>query len=668
METPSRPPVFSLSLIAPLLFLGLLKLWLVWDYETIARLAPHDQSWYLEAAHYIIQGRWLGDYNSMTLIRPPGFPLWIAFIHWTRLPLSMATEITFILSAFLLTASFVKAGLPRLLGVLCYFCMIFLPASFRMNYEMEAENLYAPLLMFSIACMIMLFLEQSWRARILRSTLLAAAYGGLWNLRHENIILLFYLCLFGALLAFFLKTRRQPFSLILKKLAVVLGIPAVFILASSISLKVLNDSHYGIFRTSEILAPGYENLIKALLKIKTEHPRRFVSIPLEVREKAYLVSPSFQKLKPFLEGDIGKGWARFGCETSGVCDDIAAGWFQWALRDSVKALGYYSSAPQTDSFYQTASAEIQFACAKNKIACRGYLLDSSGFLNPTPSTYWKYIPAEFKRMAAQFSFLPPLSQEKDDVESLPDSVRELFDTVANRRIEKTSEPFLEASGKIKVTGWAAHLKGDPLSEIRLMGPEGEVFGTTRPEINRPDVVAHFTRKGVGNVPILNGFELWAALPNTHTVSTLSFLSGKVEVVRVPLRKSIKEDPFFAYAIDSVEGSGVSGESRLKLKSFLFRFLFLPKLLTSLSFLSALVSIVFWKYRSAPPHFFPIVLLLSGIVLARVSLFTLFSSATLTIPDNIIRYTYPVMPIYYCLPFLLLYMAGKSLKKRFGYHA
>src|SRR5215813_118144 len=65
-----------------------LKLWF-----TAAQLmgavvpAGYDDGLYLTLAHHLIHGEWLGPYNIVTLLKPPGYPLWIAANSFIGLPL-----------------------------------------------------------------------------------------------------------------------------------------------------------------------------------------------------------------------------------------------------------------------------------------------------------------------------------------------------------------------------------------------------------------------------------------------------------------------------------------------------------------------------------------------------------------------------------------------------
>ena len=66
---------------------------------------------------------------------------------------------------------------------------------------------------------------------------------------------------------------------------------------------------------------------------------------------------------------MGKGWSVHGCKALSVCDDIAGGWFMWALRDAVAAAGHYASGPSAADYYRRLAREINAACADHNLDC-----------------------------------------------------------------------------------------------------------------------------------------------------------------------------------------------------------------------------------------------------------------------------------------------------------
>jgi hypothetical protein len=135
------------------------------------------------------------------------------------------------------------------------------------------------------------------------------------------------------------------------------------------SVAGINKIYYGVFTTLEMKSRSFLSAYGAMLRVKHAHWQPYIPVPKETRERIYKISPAFAELRPFLEGDMGKGWAVHGCKSLSICEDIASGWFMWAMRDAVAAAGHYTSAKSALSYYRRVATEINTACAERKLDC-----------------------------------------------------------------------------------------------------------------------------------------------------------------------------------------------------------------------------------------------------------------------------------------------------------
>ena len=44
--------------------------------------APHDDGLFLALGQSLAEGKWLGSFNQFTLMKGPGYPAFLALIHW----------------------------------------------------------------------------------------------------------------------------------------------------------------------------------------------------------------------------------------------------------------------------------------------------------------------------------------------------------------------------------------------------------------------------------------------------------------------------------------------------------------------------------------------------------------------------------------------------------
>src|SRR5260370_4791869 len=150
----------------------------------------------------------------------------------------------------------------------------------------------------------------------------------------------------------------------------------------------VNYHHYGVFETNEFKSRSFLRALGAILRIKHDHWRPFITFPKDARQRAYAVSPAARELESSFEGSIGKGWAWTSCTQlgkPGPCDEIEAPWVMWAFRDAVAAAGHYHSGREAMRYYDTLADQINSACDRGVIQC------NSPGVNGLPPFRWAYV-------------------------------------------------------------------------------------------------------------------------------------------------------------------------------------------------------------------------------------------------------------------------------------
>ena len=82
---------------APWVVLVLAKLWLV-DGQRLTAYGSLtiDDQWFVERASWISAGEWFGPFDAYTLIKQPGYPLFVAAVHAVRVPLLLAHQLVYV--------------------------------------------------------------------------------------------------------------------------------------------------------------------------------------------------------------------------------------------------------------------------------------------------------------------------------------------------------------------------------------------------------------------------------------------------------------------------------------------------------------------------------------------------------------------------------------------
>jgi hypothetical protein len=143
------------------------------------------------------------------------------------------------------------------------------------------------------------------------------------------------------------------------------ALPFVILFWAHHLLTTINHDHYDIAATIELETPEFKSAYGGLLRIKSDHWRQYFPVVQNARQQAYSASPTFQELRPYLDGEVGEKWKKL-CG----CDDLPAAFFIWAFRDSVAAAGYYEGGSDALGFYRRMGEEIDRACAEGVLECR----------------------------------------------------------------------------------------------------------------------------------------------------------------------------------------------------------------------------------------------------------------------------------------------------------
>ena len=348
------------------LLLVLCKFWLVAPHELVALKMPHDDLLFVTLAQNIIQGKWLGEYNQLTLIKGPFYPIFIAASYLMDMPLLAAQQILYAFACLICIWALFPVIRHRLLLVLIFVFLLFNPFSY--NYPAVGRvfrlGIYQSLGLLVFGSLAGLHI----RSRIsLKDTagwalLAGLSFSAFWHTREESIWIVPSLLLLFVAAMYTNRTFRGSRLVIL--VAIYL-LPVLMWVGATFTLRMLNYNHYGIFATIELETSAFESAYGGLLRVKSDQWRQHFPVVKDVRKQVYKVSPSFCEIEPYLEGNIGKQWMALG-RTS----EIPAEFFIWAFRDAVARAGYYKNGPRTMEFYRKMGREIDVACENQKLDCR----------------------------------------------------------------------------------------------------------------------------------------------------------------------------------------------------------------------------------------------------------------------------------------------------------
>jgi len=654
----SKPALPRVLLLGAIVLLSAAKLWLVAEDEIAARAAPHDQTRFAGMASHLIRGDWLGPYDHMTLIREPGYPLWIWLVNSLGVPLRLGTEILALAaSAFFAIALRLGLGTPRLLAAAVFAFLAFLPHATYWNSEVRAETLYSPLLLLALGSCCLALAARRRGTAIAANAGFAVSIAAAWCTRPENALLA---VLAGAFLlshAVLLHRRGFGARAIAVRVALKAGAVALLVTLGTALVAWQNARAYGVGVITELNEPNFRAAYRSLLRADPAGaaPRRFVSVPRAARAAAYRHSAAFSELEPFLEGDVGRLWTSFS-GIVGVDDDIADGWFLWALRDAVAAAGHAASARDARDFYGRISSELEASFASGALPSRSVAFD---FVNPDVALYLGSLPGSLLRVADAMRTCPnaPDGDDRVDADTLA-----LFDRIGLRRAHLTRPSSLH------VSGWCFALEGG-VTAVRARSAEGKILASSEALLPRPDVVRYFADRGI-EAPVLCGFDFRLEGHDAEGESgaaTLTADDASGTRVTMPVRDGMSIRPPVAYGVDVESDRSANGARRRAQESLRSAY---PVAFDALAVSAGLALALVWFRRRARPRALPrpgdeeaawgrmtafALFVIAAVVAPRLLLFAWIDASSF--PGNDSRYVTPVTGPFWSACLLL---AGAGL--------
>jgi hypothetical protein len=326
--------------------------------------ARHDDALFWTQAQNLISGKWLGEYNQMTMAKGPSFSFFLALNYLLGTPITLLVAVLYAFASWVLVRETKRVGLNRWLGLLSYSLILFHPAM--IPTRVIRDNIYSSLTLILLAGVLRLFAINSLTPRNLFITsIFGISMGFFWLTREEGVWIALAALMLTAWSLW--RVRRDVQS----RKALILTMTTMVISAGIIigSVSSFNFLSYGKFMVNDFRDSSFSSAVKVLESVREGPEQTYIPVSEQKRKLLYEISPTFAELKPFLDDDP-NFWRGPGCRVyAHTCGDIAGGWWRWALRDAVAGSGYYTNPQSADAFYRRLTTEIASACESGRIRC-----------------------------------------------------------------------------------------------------------------------------------------------------------------------------------------------------------------------------------------------------------------------------------------------------------
>ena len=335
-----------------------------------ARIAStYDDVLMVEQASSILEGKWLGDYNCLTLVKGPFTPVFMAVAKLCHIPFLIAQDIFFIIACIFLIYVFKDIIKSNILKIITLVLLIFNPIIYSTEIcRAYRDGIYLALIIYLIAFSFAVFLKRkdTMSKLIWYYIGLGFTIGSIFLCREEIVWLIPYLLIFVIMTIIYIVKDKEVLQ---KKQKILLFlVPILIVILMIISVMFLNYKYYGTFQLNQYWGKEFKEAYGALTRIISEEEIERVPVTTESLEKAYEISPKCRELKEYFDGEL-ENWAMCG---DGSLDQIQGGYFHWALMRAVESKGYYKNAKTANEFYKQMAEEINKACDEGKVECLNY--------------------------------------------------------------------------------------------------------------------------------------------------------------------------------------------------------------------------------------------------------------------------------------------------------
>ena len=332
--------------------------------------AGADDGLYMSHAISILDGNWLGPFNQYTLVKGPGYPLFLVFTSLTGLPVSL-THVLFQLGAIGLVAwAIFRVTRSRALSLTTFILLALHPAGITSGIErVTRDQIYWAQTLIVVALFVIMLLSpfRSRWARGATSILAGLCLGWTWLTREEGVWFLPGLAILVAG-AFLFDWKKAGLN---KAKLLNLGMALLGFVAVQATFMTINRLEYGSFVGVDVKERNFVRVLDALQSVQVDEiPHVPVSNDaiIEIGTTVTAFAPLALELIP---GGKLSGWEQWGCQAyPTTCGQIAGGWFMWALRDAAADNGYFKTPAYASKIFGDIANEVEVACADGKLPCR----------------------------------------------------------------------------------------------------------------------------------------------------------------------------------------------------------------------------------------------------------------------------------------------------------
>ena len=420
------------------------KLILAWgQYATVyPPLAPIDDHLMFTAAQNIVAGNWLGEYGYLTISKHMFFAVWLAFLHMAKIPYMAGNMALWAFASGTAVVALKPVLSKNWQKLFLFLGLLYNPAmSAQYATRVYRDAIFPSLCLLFVAGITAVGLRYSekiskWFGWLV---LYGISFGCIYLCREDGMWIMPFFAAAFVIVIIFLAVEKQKD--VFKK-AVAMLLP--FVLSAGIvgGYCYMNYIHYGSFIVSDFSKGEFVRAYGAMTSLQQDNWHPLVSVPRDVREDVYKVSPSFAQLEDKLDSD----WYHSRYVNANI-GDYGSGSLYWAVREAVAEEGYYETARKSRQYFETVYNDIQTAVDNGILQTTNGKTKLRGSV--TPVIKMDYVPDVLAEIFAGFKAVMLFEQCDPLAEravGYPEEIQEVEEFIyqqgATACVENTDIPYL----------------------------------------------------------------------------------------------------------------------------------------------------------------------------------------------------------------------------------
>lgn len=325
----------------------------------------YDDALMVNQATSILQGKWLGDFNSLTLVKGVATPIFIAFVHCLHIPFLIGQEILYDISVVFVIRVLSKVIKNKKILYLTFLIILFNPITYSTELcRVYRDGLYTSLTIFLIGFAYNIFLsrKENIKKQIKNFIGFGVTLSALYLCREESIWLVpFCVCSVLITIIFIIKDKEIENK---KKAIGMYSISISIFIINILIICSLNYKYYGVFQLNQYWSKEFKEAYGAITRVIPKEKYDKVPVSQETLQRIYKISPKLKEIEEYISGEEAVRWSLCG---DGKIGEIQGGWLHWAIIKGVSEKGYYKDAKTANQYYKELADEINSAIDEGKI-------------------------------------------------------------------------------------------------------------------------------------------------------------------------------------------------------------------------------------------------------------------------------------------------------------